>query len=72
MKSRTQCFSVSAQVVAASGVALFLMGMSGCASEPPKPAQTVTPDQVRGHADKTFEKLKLEEQNRSADPAMPR
>jgi len=32
----------------------------------------MTPEQVRGHADKTFEKLKLEEQGRSADPAMPR
>jgi hypothetical protein len=32
----------------------------------------MTPEQVRGHADKTFEKLKLEEQGRSTDPAMPR
>jgi hypothetical protein len=32
----------------------------------------VTPEQVRGHADKAFEKLKQEEQGRSTDPAMPR
>lgn len=59
-------------IIAVNGPALFLIGMSGCASEPPKPAVAVTPDQVRGHADKTFEKLKQEEQGRPADSAMPR
>lgn len=54
------------------GIALLLVSMGGCASDPPKPAPTVTPDQVRGHADKTFDKLKQEEQNRAADPAYPR
>jgi len=72
MKDRFQWSSGRVQVVVVSIVGGFLIGVSGCASEPPKPATTVTPDQVRGHADKTFEKLKLEEQNRSADPAMPR
>lgn len=48
----------------------LLLSFSGCASEPPKPAPTVTPDQVRSHADKAFEKLKQEEQNRAVDPAM--
>ena len=46
--------------------------ISGCASDAPKPTSTVTPEQVRGHADKAFEKLKQEEQGRSSDPAMPR
>jgi len=32
----------------------------------------MTPEQVRGHADKAFEKMKLEEQGRSTDPAMSR
>jgi hypothetical protein len=50
----------------------LLLNLGGCASEPPKPAPTVTPDQVRSHADKAFEKLKQEEQNRAADPAMTR
>jgi len=49
---------------------VLLLSVGGCASEPPKPAPTVTPDQVRSHADKAFEKLKQEEQHRAADPAM--
>jgi hypothetical protein len=50
----------------------MLLGLGGCASEAPKSTSTMTPEQVRGHADKTFEKLKQEEQGRSTDPAMPR
>ncbi len=53
-------------------VASVLLSLGGCASEAPKPTSTMTPEQVRGHADKTFEKLKLEEQGRSADPTMSR
>jgi hypothetical protein len=44
---------------------LLLLSIGGCAGEPMKPTTNVTPDQVRGHADKAFEKLKLEEQNRA-------
>jgi ABC-type transporter MlaC component len=51
--------------------ALLLM-LASCAGDPPKPAPTVTPEQVRTHADKAFEKLKQEEQSRSADPTVPR
>lgn len=50
----------------------MMLSLSGCASDPPKPAPTVTPDQVRTHADKAFEKLKQEEQNRAGDPTVPR
>lgn len=46
--------------------------LTGCAGEPPKPAPTVTPEQVRGHADKAFDKLKQEEQRRTDDPAAAR
>ncbi len=53
-------------------MASMLLGLGACASEAPKSTSTMTPEQVRGHADKTFEKLKLEEQGRSTDPAMPR
>jgi hypothetical protein len=53
-------------------MASMLIGLGGCASEAPKSTSTMTPEQVRGHADKAFEKLKQEEQGRSADPAMPR
>ena len=49
-----------------------LIGAGGCASEPQKPAPTVTPGQVRGHADKAFDKLKQEEQGRGTDPTMAR
>lgn len=72
MKDRGQYAFVSEYVVAASVIGVLLMGAGGCASEPPKPAPTVTPDQVRGHADKAFDKLKQEEQGRSADSTMPR
>lgn len=54
-----------------SVVAIILLGVAGCASEAPKPVPSVTPEQVRGHADKAFEKLKLEEQGRPTNPAAP-
>jgi len=46
---------------------LLLAGIGGCASDPPKPVPAVTSDQVRSHADKSFEKLKQEEQTRGSD-----
>ncbi len=46
--------------------------VSACSSEQPKPMVQPTPDQVRSHADKAFEKLKQEEQERSAQPPVPR
>ena len=49
---------------------ILVLSFGGCASEPPKPAPTVTPDQVRSHADKAFEKLKQEEQHRAVDPTV--
>lgn len=54
------------------GVLGGLLSFGGCTSEPPKPAPTVTPDQVRTHADKAFDKLKQDEQNRAVDPTVPR
>jgi len=54
------------------GLVLGCTMLTGCASDPPKPAPTVTPDQVRSHADKAFDKLKQEEQNRGGDPTVPR
>jgi hypothetical protein len=50
---------------------IFLV-VSACSSEQPKPMAQPTPDQVRSHADKAFEKLKQEEQERSAQPPVPR
>ena len=54
------------------GVLGLLLSVGGCASDAPKPAPTVPPDQVRSHADKAFEKLKQDEQNRASEPANPR
>jgi hypothetical protein len=54
-------------------VGLFvLLQIAGCASNEPKPLPQPTPDQVRGHADRAFDKLKQEEQERAAQPPVPR
>jgi len=53
------------------GVFVLLL-ITACAHDQPKPLPPSTPDQVRGHADRTFEKLKQEEQERAAQPATPR
>jgi len=45
----------------------LLLATGGCAGEAPKPAPTMTQDQVRSNADKAFEKLKQEEKNRAVD-----
>ncbi len=49
----------------AVGMGVLLLALSACAGEAPKPAPTMTPDQVRSNADKAFEKLKQEEKNRA-------
>ena len=55
------------------GLGLVLLWLSGCAAEQPKPSgATVTPEQVRSHADKAFDKLKQEEQQRTVtSPTSP-
>lgn len=50
-----------------AGMGVVLLVMWGCAGEAPKPAPTMTQDQVRSNADKAFEKLKQEEKNRAID-----
>lgn len=56
--------------VAGVAAGAWLVMLSGCVSDPPKPASTVTPEQVRSHADKAFDKLKQEEQQRGVDPSV--
>ena len=46
--------------------------LGACASDAPKSSPQPTADQVRGHTDRTFEKLKQEEQERVAPPPVPR
>jgi hypothetical protein len=54
-------------------VGLFALSLiTACASNEPKPLPQPTPDQVRSHADRAFEKLKQEEQERAAQPPVPR
>lgn len=43
-----------------------------CASNAPKSSPPPTPDQVRSHADRAFEKLKQEEQDRAVQPPVLR
>ncbi len=52
---------------------LFVFSLfTACTSDQPKPLPQPTPDQVRNHADRTFEKLKHEEQERATQPTVPR
>jgi hypothetical protein len=48
-----------------------LVMLTACSSHEPKPMAQPTPDQVRGHADHGFDKLKQEERERGAQPASP-
>ena len=50
---------------------ILLVAFAACSSERPKPMTQPTPDQVRSHSDRTFDKLKQEEQERTAQPAVP-
>jgi len=52
------------------GAVAFLI-LAACSSHDPKPMVQPTPDQVRGHADHGFDKLKQEERERGAQPASP-
>jgi outer membrane biogenesis lipoprotein LolB len=49
-----------------------LLLITACASDQPKPPPQPTPDQVRSHADRGFEKLKQEEQEQATQPTAPR
>lgn len=46
--------------------------ITACASDTPKGSGTPTPDQVRSHGDRTFDKLKQEEKERPPQADMPR
>jgi hypothetical protein len=52
-------------VVVAIGVCVA--SATGCATDSPKPVSTMTQEQVKSNADKSFEKLKQEEKHRPAD-----
>lgn len=46
-------------------IGIGVAGATGCATESPKAAPTMTQEQVKGNADKSFERLKQEEKNRA-------
>jgi hypothetical protein len=55
----------------ALGAAAMLM-LSACSNHEPKPMAQPTPDQVRSHADRGFDNLKKEEQERGSQTNIPR
>jgi hypothetical protein len=59
------------QIVGWVMTGILVMAMTACASDQPKPLAQPTPDQVRGHADRAFDKLKQEEQQRPTQPPVP-
>ncbi len=61
------------RITVAGLMSLVMFSVLGaCASDAPKGPPQPTPDQVRGHSDRTFDKLKQEEQERAAQPPVPR
>ena len=52
------------------GATAFLI-LAACSSSEPKPMAQPTPDQVRGHADRGFDNLKKDEQERRVQPTSP-
>jgi hypothetical protein len=65
MRANSTCWTGSNNGLVAAAIGMVLIGVCGCASEPAKPAPTMTPDQVRGNTDKAFERLKQEEKQRA-------
>jgi hypothetical protein len=59
-----------ATVTGLMSLAVFSV-VGACASDGPKGPPQPTPDQVRSHADRAFEKLKQEEQERAPQPPVP-
>ncbi|MBX3327028.1 MAG: hypothetical protein U0223_05230 [Nitrospira sp.] len=47
-------------------IGIGVASVAGCAADSPKPASTITQDQVKSNADRSFERLKQEEKNRTA------
>jgi hypothetical protein len=51
---------------------LGMLMLSSCSSNEPKPMAQPTPDQVRGHSDREFDKLKQEEREHGTQTNIPR
>jgi hypothetical protein len=59
------------RIVGSMMIGLVFVTMTACSSDQPKPMAQPTPDQVRGHADRGFDKLKQEERERPVQPPAP-
>ncbi len=46
-------------------IGIGVASVTGCSTDSPKPASTMTQEQVKSHADKSFERLKQEEKDRA-------
>jgi hypothetical protein len=69
MNYRQNCMQQSGVALVMS---LFVLSLiTACASDQPKPLPQPTPDQVQGHADRAFDKLKQEERERATQPPAP-
>ena len=66
MARRMQRVKRLPDMVCALAIGGLLLTVTGCSSPEPKPMAQPTPDQVRGHADHTFDKLKQEERERAS------
>jgi len=59
-------------IVGGMAAGILFVTMTACSSDQPKPMVQPTPDQVRGHADRGFDKLKQEEQEHGTQSPNPR
>ena len=58
--------------VSGTAAGILFVTIAACSSDQTKPMAQPTPDQVRSHADRGFDKLKQEEQDRAAQPPASR
>ena len=72
MEHREREVTRGRQIIGCVMTGMLVMAMTACSSDQPKPLAQPTPEQVRGHADRGFEKLKQEEQERPAQPPASR
>ncbi|HET9962273.1 MAG TPA: hypothetical protein VFQ34_08070 [Nitrospiraceae bacterium] len=56
--------SENGKMVALCGALIFALLFTACSSEKPKPMAQPSSEQVKGNADRAFDKLKQEERDR--------
>ena len=71
MSSRTKVGKGEWCFLGCAAVGFLFLTMMACSSERTKPLAQPTPEQVRSHADRGFDKLKQEEQERASQPSAP-